>query len=49
LLKKQFMELDVGTDALAVMRAIKTAIDPLGIMNPGKIFPDRGGADAFHL
>jgi glycolate oxidase len=49
LLKKQFMELDVGADALAVMRAIKTAIDPLGIMNPGKIFPDRGGADAFHL
>jgi glycolate oxidase len=49
LLKKQFMELDVGVDALAVMRAIKTAIDPLGIMNPGKIFPDRGGADAFRL
>ena len=49
LLKKQFMELDVGPDALAVMRAIKDAIDPLGIMNPGKIFPDPGGADAFHL
>lgn len=49
LLKKQFMELDVGTDALAVMRAIKDAIDPLGIMNPGKVFPDPGGADAFEL
>jgi len=49
LLKKQFMELDVGPDALAVMRKIKDAIDPLGIMNPGKIFPDPGGADAFRL
>jgi glycolate oxidase len=49
LLKKQFMELDVGADALAVMRAIKDAIDPLGIMNPGKVFPDPGGADAFEL
>ncbi|MEO7039297.1 MAG: FAD-linked oxidase C-terminal domain-containing protein [Candidatus Elarobacter sp.] len=49
LLKKQFMELDVGPDVLAVMRKIKDAIDPLGIMNPGKIFPDPGGADGFRL
>jgi glycolate oxidase len=49
LLKKQFMELDVGPDTLAVMRAVKNAIDPLGIMNPGKIFPDPGGIDAFRL
>jgi glycolate oxidase len=49
LLKKQFMELDVGPDTLAVMRSIKAAIDPLGIMNPGKIFPDPGGVDAFRL
>jgi glycolate oxidase len=49
LLKKQFMELDVGADTLAVMRTIKDAIDPLGIMNPGKVFPDPGGADAFRL
>jgi glycolate oxidase len=49
LLKKQFMELDVGTDTLATMRKIKDAIDPLGIMNPGKVFPDPGGIDAFKL
>ena len=49
MLKKQFMELDLGTDALALMRRIKDAIDPLGIMNPGKVFPEPGGADAFTL
>jgi glycolate oxidase len=49
LLKKQFMELDLGADAIALMRRIKDAIDPNGIMNPGKVFPDPGGADAFHL
>jgi glycolate oxidase len=49
LLKKQFMELDLGPDAIALMRRIKDAIDPNGIMNPGKVFPDPGGAGAFHL
>jgi glycolate oxidase len=49
LLKKQFMELDLGPETLALMRAIKHAVDPLGIMNPGKIFPEPGGADAFRL
>jgi D-lactate dehydrogenase (cytochrome) len=27
-----------GEEALAVMRTIKRALDPLDIMNPGKIF-----------
>lgn len=49
MLKKQFMELDLGVDALALMRRIKDAVDPLGIMNPGKMFPEPGGADAFTL
>jgi glycolate oxidase len=49
LLKKQFMELDLGPDAIAVMRKIKDALDPLGIMNPGKVFPEPGGVEAFRL
>jgi glycolate oxidase len=49
LLKKQFMELDLGPEALALMRRIKDAVDPLGIMNPSKIFPEPGGVDAFDL
>lgn len=48
-LKKQFMELDLGSDALALMRRIKDAVDPAGIMNPGKVFPEPGGQDAFRL
>jgi D-lactate dehydrogenase (cytochrome) len=36
--KIRFMEAEHG-DAIAVMRSIKHALDPLGIMNPGKILP----------
>ncbi len=39
LLKKEFMESDLGARQIALMRTIKDAIDPQGIMNPGKIFP----------
>jgi glycolate oxidase len=49
LLKKQFLELDLGPDVIALMRRIKAAVDPEGLMNPGKIFPDPGGIDAFRL
>ncbi len=36
--KREFLEREHGAEALAVMRSIKTALDPRGIMNPGKIF-----------
>jgi D-lactate dehydrogenase (cytochrome) len=35
--KKHFMEFEHGSAAVGAMRAIKLALDPGGIMNPGKI------------
>ena len=37
--KRKYMEAEHGSGALDVMRAIKLALDPKGIMNPGKIIP----------
>ena len=36
--KRVFLEAEHGTDTLDVMRQIKHALDPRGILNPGKIF-----------
>ena len=36
--KREFLEVEHGVEAMAVMRSIKTALDPRGILNPGKIF-----------
>jgi glycolate dehydrogenase FAD-linked subunit len=35
--RREFLGAQVGEGALAVMRSIKTALDPLGILNPGRV------------
>ena len=36
--KREFLEIEHGPEALAVMRSIKQTLDPKGILNPGKMF-----------
>ena len=43
LLKREFLYHSVTSESLATMRAIKHALDPLGILNPGKIFAAEPG------
>ena len=38
--RRDYLELQRGSGAVALMRAVKTAFDPLGILNPGKVLPD---------
>jgi glycolate oxidase len=44
-LKREFLEDDLGPAGVETMHRIKGVLDPRGIMNPGKVFPQRGGAD----
>lgn len=36
--KKSSLVKELGLDTIDVMRKIKASLDPLGIMNPGKVF-----------
>ncbi len=38
--KRRFVAREIDPPTLAIMRAIKLQFDPLGLMNPGKLFPD---------
>jgi D-lactate dehydrogenase (cytochrome) len=38
--KRGFLVTEHGEETIAVMRTIKAALDPLGIMNPGKLLPE---------
>jgi glycolate oxidase len=37
--KKPFITIELSPDEIALMKRVKQAFDPLGILNPGKIFP----------
>ena len=37
---RKYLTLEFDSAALATMRAVKRAIDPDNIMNPGKVLPD---------
>lgn len=37
--KREYLSIEHG-EALEVMRSVKVALDPLGLMNPGKVLPD---------
>lgn len=38
--RKPYLHHDLGTEGLALLRRVKAAIDPQGIMNPGNLIPD---------
>ncbi len=38
--KKPYIGLELSPDEIALMRRVKAAFDPRGILNPGKMFPD---------
>jgi glycolate oxidase len=40
LAKRDFLEYEQGRDVVALERRLKAVFDPLGILNPGKIFPE---------
>lgn len=44
-LKREFLMDDLGPVAVDLMRRIKQALDPKGLLNPHKIFPERAEAD----
>jgi glycolate oxidase len=42
--QRHLLPMAIDPPTLAVMRQVKRSFDPLGILNPGKIFPDLDGA-----
>jgi glycolate oxidase len=37
--KARHLDLELSPDVIALMKRVKSAFDPNGILNPGKIFP----------
>jgi len=38
--KAKYLPLEVSPETIAVMKRVKQAFDPKGLLNPGKIFAD---------
>jgi glycolate oxidase len=38
--KKKFLSFEQSEDLIALQRKLKVALDPFGVFNPGKMFPD---------
>jgi glycolate oxidase len=45
MLKRPYLEMALGPLAVTVMRSIKNALDPKGILNPGKVLPPVASAN----
>lgn len=45
-LKREFLEEDLGADTVQIMHGIKKLLDPKGLLNPHKIFPETPGGQA---
>ncbi|KAJ3340881.1 hypothetical protein HDU93_006173 [Gonapodya sp. JEL0774] len=43
--KRHLLVKELGEDAILLMRRLKKAVDPKGIMNPGKVFVDEEGPE----
>ncbi|KAJ8597664.1 hypothetical protein M405DRAFT_294811 [Rhizopogon salebrosus TDB-379] len=39
--KREYLYKELGEGTVELMRSLKKAIDPLGLFNPGKLYPDR--------
>jgi alkyldihydroxyacetonephosphate synthase len=38
-----WMPAEVGEQGVAMLRSLKTRVDPAGVLNPGKLIPGEGG------